>query len=351
MRVDQANSLHIVHVVRRWGPVGGMEKYVYELVLAQVRFGLPVTVICDQDQADVHPGISVVCLTSSRKKPRWLGMLAFRKKVETKLSELREAAVSETLVIHSHERCRTHDVTTFHGPPMKSIRARKPLWWTSPRLWAWLKMEQAEVESAVVIPNSEAIKNQLQRLYPFLKDRFAPTIGWPGVHPNQTVAIGPAHQIVFVGKEWKRKGLLKAIRVVELVRQQMGMELTLHIVGPVKSDIPAHYQTHDWIDFHGWMAEWGQLGRVLIHPAEVEPYGMVVTEAIAAGYSVLVSAESGVSNHYDLMGPSAFASDEEWASELIRLLESSETTKTNALYSWDDLATDMLPIYSNSTRK
>lgn len=39
-------KLELLHVVRRYGPVGGMERYVWELTIELQRLGHEVTVVC-----------------------------------------------------------------------------------------------------------------------------------------------------------------------------------------------------------------------------------------------------------------------------------------------------------------
>ena len=40
--------LEVAHVVRRYGPVGGMERYVWELTHALSKLGVNVTVVCEK---------------------------------------------------------------------------------------------------------------------------------------------------------------------------------------------------------------------------------------------------------------------------------------------------------------
>lgn len=45
------NKLQLLHVVRRYGPVGGMERYVWELTLQLQQLGQDITVICERCHA------------------------------------------------------------------------------------------------------------------------------------------------------------------------------------------------------------------------------------------------------------------------------------------------------------
>lgn len=341
-----SDSMPVLHVVRRWGPVGGMEKYVFELARAQARQGVDVIVVCETIESD-SSGIQLVTVERARSKPRWMGMLQFRKRVAKVIREYRSNMPN--LVVHSHERTVGHDVTTFHGPPMRSVMSRKKLWFLSPRIWAWLCMESQELLAPsvrAVVANSSAIRDELLKLYPPAANRLSACIGWPGVSASEVQVPSPDDGFVFVGREWQRKGLPLAIEAVEQFRFQQGANEKLHIVGVSADQIQGLISNRDWIVVHGWTSDWSGLGRCLIHPALTEPYGMVVSEAIAAGMQVLVSKESGVSSHYRLQGPSALDSADVWARALMSLLQDSNTQSIQALYSWDDLATDMISLYS-----
>jgi len=61
-----------LHVVRRYGPVGGMERYVWELTRALVQAGHPVTVICERLHAPAPAGIDVHELGEVAPRPRRL---------------------------------------------------------------------------------------------------------------------------------------------------------------------------------------------------------------------------------------------------------------------------------------
>lgn len=72
-------TMQLLHIVRRFGPVGGMERYVWELTRALAAAGHNITVVCESMQADAAPaGITVVELGTVRPRPRWLAHLRFR---------------------------------------------------------------------------------------------------------------------------------------------------------------------------------------------------------------------------------------------------------------------------------
>ncbi|MDD2720658.1 MAG: glycosyltransferase family 4 protein [Gallionella sp.] len=292
-------KLNIIHVVKRYGPVGGMERYVWEVTRELQRMGHRITVLCERCHVAPPEGINVVELGETAKRPRWLSQVRFSARVTRWVRAHSEA----DRVIHSHERVGVHDVTTFHGPPFATIFEQG--WWRfiSLRVWVRLYLERRELETArVIVPNSSFISRQLERYYPELSGNIiAPVV--PGVLPvrQREPRIVPADGgvVCFVGWEWQRKGLPMAMDIVaELRRSRPNLELW--VVGPPPAELEAL--------FAGWQGGCRLMGwredndhfrevDVLLHPALAEPYGMVIAEAMAARVPVVVSDVCGAAEH------------------------------------------------------
>src|SRR6056300_19480 len=101
----------IIHIVKRFGCVGGMETYVWRLVHGLSEQGFSVSVIWEQVFNEVDSNIEVVRVETAMKKPRWKSMLTFRSRVEMLV---REKYQGQAVIIHSHERSLLHHITTFH---------------------------------------------------------------------------------------------------------------------------------------------------------------------------------------------------------------------------------------------
>ena len=334
--------MKVVQIVRRFGPVGGMEKYVYELCLALDRLGCEVVVICESVECDLL-NFRVLQVPQSILKPRWIGMLGFRSKVR-KLLRAENLNSTNGWVVHSHERSFDHDVTTFHGPPMQGIQKRKPFWFLSPRLWAWLRMECTELMGPnvkAVVPNSITIAEQLIHLYPAISAKVTEP-GWPGVSSETQANAVRSNNILFVGKEWQRKGLPKAFEIIKAIREQYPQaNYQLIVVGAEKQQ----QFSSPWVTWVPWTSDWLALGGTLIHPASVEPYGMVVAEAWAAGLGVVVSSESGVAGHLsDIPRLSSSQSVDDWVKAI--KIASDSPPQQRQLWLWDDLAQNMQALYS-----
>lgn len=161
-----------------------------------------------------------------------------------------------------------------------------------------LFLERRELNNArYIVPNSRIIKQQLAHYYPEFAHKLAEPV-LPGVNASipredRTVA-GDGGVVGFVGTEWKRKGLPLAVAAVEQLRRSRP-NLQFIVVGPKAADIQ-----HLFADWQGGyvLKEWTDQVPfaefdVLFHPAKFEPYGMVISEAMAAKVPVVFSDACG----------------------------------------------------------
>jgi len=339
---------NIVLIVRRYGPVGGMERYVWEISREMAALGHHITILCEQLLAESAPhAVHVVTLGSVAPKPRWLAHLRFSARVSTWLAAHPDA----NRIIHSHERSGVHQFTTFHGPPFASVKNRP--WWQriSPRIYANLWLERRELcapQVRAVIPNSSLIADALRHYYPSVEARLTTPVT-PGVadiprRPNRQV---PANGgvIGFVGKEWRRKGLDIAVTIVAAVRQQRP-DIEFIIVGPDPEDIRPLFQA--------WNGGFTLLGEtdaaplyasfdLLLHPARQEPYGMVIAEAQAAGVPVLLSDACGIASEIQPHSVLSIKADvNQWAHAVEHCIGVQTTTIKR---DWKTVAEEQLACY------
>jgi UDP-glucose:(heptosyl)LPS alpha-1,3-glucosyltransferase len=333
----------VIHIVKRFGRVGGMESYVWHLVHELVEHGIQVSVVCEQVCESPDDRIHIVEVEDSPERPRWKSMLTFRARVDQKI---RNVFSGQPVLIHSHERSLCHQVTTFHGPP---IEPPKGLGWFSrfnKRFSAWQQMERDELLAPnvqMVLPVSSLIKTELINRYPEVEDKTK-DLAWPGVNPcgsspNATEPRGLDHaRFLFVGKEWKRKGLDIAIRIVtEFRKSHPGATLT--VFGGDPATLPRSIRRFDWVCFPGWASSIPWLDfDLLLHPARKEPFGMVVSEARSHGLPVLISSQVGAGDlNYsgttiiDLQAPPSM-----WSKAAEKLLV-ADAREPELKWSWSDL--------------
>jgi len=347
--------MEIIQIVKRYGPVGGMERYVWELTRELQRLGHQVTVLCERCHAEPPEGVSVVELGETAKRPRWLSQVRFSARVTRWVREHPDAC----RIIHSHERLGVHDVTTFHGPPFATIYERG--WWhfISLRVWVRLYLERREMETAkVIVPNSSFISKQLNRYYPELSCKLSAPIA-PGVSSirQREIRVAPPDGgvICVVGWEWQRKGLPLAVKIVAALRQTRP-NLELWVVGPDPSDIaPLFAEWQGGYRLLGWREDNDYFSEVdvLLHPAQAEPYGMVIAEAMAARVPVVISDVCGAAEHVTVEAGSVLSlsdSIETWCNDVERQLHRSEPVPQFER-SWGKVACEYEKIYQNILRQ
>ena len=286
--------MKLIQVVRRYGPVGGMERYVWELTRELRDLGHEVLVLCEVCLADRPHGIIVHELGAVAPRPRWLALLRFGWRVARWL----EQNPHPDWLIHSHERLSSHHITTFHGPPFATVRDRP--WWrkVSLRVAMQFYLERRELTVARhIVPNSPFIRERLAHYYPELAHKLtAPVVPGVAAMPvREARSVSADGGIIgFVGKEWQRKGLPLAVEIAARLRRTRP-KLQLWVAGPEENEV-RHL-------FAGWQGGYRLLGwnkqapfadfDVLLHPARAEPYGMVISEAMAARVPVVISDVCG----------------------------------------------------------
>ncbi|MGS2717399.1 glycosyltransferase family 4 protein [Eionea flava] len=354
-------NIHSIHIVRRFGTVGGMENYVFQLAKALLRRGQSVTIVCETNECEdtdawcEYENFRIIALGNRFSKPRWLAQWCFSRRV---LAHARLYSVSGSVVWHSHERTSIHHVTTFHGPPFL-MRKRKYLDFLSPRIhmWKWLEYRELHgVQVQAIFPNSPMIAQQLSTLYPKVADKIAPPV-YPGVekHFSSIKRLQDGRMVVgFLGREWRRKGLDIACSILGSLRELLP-EIHFLVAGcdPEEVDVLFQHWPKESYTLLGWIGETEEfLSKIdlLLHPARSEPFGMVVAEANAAGIPVVVSEHCGVAALIDekqgfVCDLNAEAPDLAcWVAACYQCLVGDLTVERLAL-TWDGLAQQHIALY------
>jgi UDP-glucose:(heptosyl)LPS alpha-1,3-glucosyltransferase len=254
----------------------------------------------------------------------------------------------------------SHDITTFHGSLFATV-LEKP-WWKliSLRIAMQLFLEKRELaNSTFIIPNSHHIKKLVAQYYPYFAYKLTEPIT-PGVASCSVrkfkVVPSTGGVIGFVGKEWKRKGLQFAVEVVErLIQTRPNLQFV--VVGPTASEV--RYLFSNWSG--GFvLTEWyGQVDYsnfdVLIHPAKIEPYGMVISEAMAAKVPVVIADTCGARDDVSTEAGSVLSLDasiDSWV-EALEFQLSRNDQVPQFIRSWTQVAQEYVQVSSeliNRTR-
>ncbi|GAB1232694.1 hypothetical protein UT4_11600 [Ferrigenium sp. UT4] len=346
--------MNLLHIVRRYGPVGGMERYVWKTTCELARLGHRVQIVCECCCCEVPQGITVHELGALAPRPRWLAYFRFSRRVAAWL----EANTQPGWLIHSHERVGVHDVTTFHGPPFAAVRDQP--WWkkisTRVAVQLWLERRELRVAKAIV-PNSGIIARQLAHYYPEYAHKLtAPVI--PGVLPGvmRTPHGVPTDGgvIGFVGREWKRKGLPLAVKIAACLRRTRP-NLELWVIGPEPCETEHLFK--DWQGGYrllGWRSDNAHFAQidVLLHPAKAEPYGMAISEAMAARVPVVISDACGAAAQVTAAAGRVFpldAAPADWA-DAVEAQLARPAPPPPFVHGWDAVARAYVAVYAKVRR-
>ncbi|MDQ6957307.1 MAG: glycosyltransferase family 4 protein, partial [Mariprofundaceae bacterium] len=298
------------------------------------------------------PRVNIHELGVAPPKPRWLAYLRFSRRVHIWLEQHSTAK----MIIHSHERTQDHHITTFHGPPFAQIRSF-PFWKRCSlrsKVNLWLEnRELCSPQVQTIVPNSMSIRQQLKLYYPSISKQLSMPIV-PGVGNNimqrQPHAIPAKGGVIgFVGKEWKRKGLIMAIDIMsELVKQRPDVHFIVagcdpKEIEPLFKHVLFQFTLLGNID----TSDFYQQLDILLHPAKNEPFGMVITEALSAGVPAVISDACGAASEItpqrgsclDLTSPV-----ETWADELHRWLNKKKF-HVQYQYSWRNTSHAYIQLY------
>ena len=344
--------MNILQIVRRFGPIGGMERYVWELTRELAAMGHHLQVLCEIDLSpEPLANVEVHALGTVRPKPRWLAHVRFSNRVDRWLEQHPQ---SDT-IIHSHERITKHQITTFHGPPFAQIY-QQPLWKRlSLRAAMNLWLERRELCSEqvqAIVPNSIRIAEDLETYYPNVNARISKPIV-PGVEPctkrQPRKIAADAGVIGFVGKEWKRKGLTMAVDIVSTLAKQRP-NLTFKVAGSPPEAIDHLFKSATFkYELLGEtdVRELYQQFDLLLHPARQEPFGMVITEALSAGVPVVISNLCGAAtevNPSNGKAPSLNDPIEQWVEAADFWLNNADHN-IDYHHSWQQMASEYEQLY------
>ena len=112
--------MRIVQIVRRFGPVGGMETYAWQLTRALATNGRAVHVVCETEESEALPNVTVEALGDTNPFPHWRYHLQFSQRV----AKYWQQHFQPGDIWHSHEFVTCAEVGTFHSTVHGAVESR-----------------------------------------------------------------------------------------------------------------------------------------------------------------------------------------------------------------------------------
>lgn len=286
---------------------GGAERYAANLCRELCQMGHQVWVLAEIFADDIHPDlihipIKVNRTTSSQRT------LSFHNNAQRALQELEVDAVLALSRSFPADAFRVSD--PLHRFWMKIRypgRIHRFLQSLNPRHRAILKMERGILDpknTRMIITNSQLSKTLIGEYYQYPAERIH--VIYNGVDHSQFTAdtslrMDEEIQLLFVGQDFKRKGLSHIIDALAIVRNA-GHRCTLRVIG---RDDPTPYQSHaarlgiaEHITFEGptrAIQDAYRSADLFIFPSHYDPFANVVLESLACGLPALTTTTNGSS--------------------------------------------------------
>lgn len=336
-----------------------MERYAFEVAREMGCRGHQVTALCRSvDETSVAGcGVEVIKLNPKSAKHGWHDRYVFRDAVNAFLAD--PTARSPFELIHSHENTVGQHVSTEHGPCTAHGLRLKP--WKhldySARKNLAIETDKFRTPSLrAIVSCSQRVQDIAVREYPFLAGKITRVIT-PAYSYLQPVTKDPARKprvLGFMGRDWKRKGLPKAIEIFRHLRRQ-DPAWTVLIAGCPAESLPHKIlrTLPEGAELLGRTDPQDFFGRIdiLVHPATDEPFGMVLSEALACGVPAVFSDRCGAASHLRSDGLRVLPFDmpiSEWTRACADLV--GRTFTGPASRTWADVAAEHEKLYQEITR-
>ena len=290
--------------------MGGAERYAANLARALCDLGHTVHMLAARCDDDIHPALVHVPVKVDRRTS-WTKNLSFHRNSQQALKGLGADAVLALSRSFPADAFRVsdplHDYWMSVRYPGKIHRFLQTL---NPRHRAILALEKGIFDPAntrFVITNSQLSKTLIPLSHPYPEDRIHVIYNGvdlerfrPPAAPPAPAADGSA-RLLFVGQDFKRKGLAPLIRSLVAVKQR-GHRFTLRVVGRDRPEIyqklAASLGLTDVVSFEGATTSIQavyQQADLFVFPSLYDPFANVCLESLACGLPVLTTTTNGSS--------------------------------------------------------
>ncbi len=317
--------LQIALTHTRLSYTGGIEKYIWSLVMRLLDAGHTVHFVADRFEELEHPNL--ICHRARMQRfPKLARVRSFNRSVRRTLSEL------DVDLVHGFTKTDCQDIyTDGSGTLIEYVEATeidRPAWvrnalLATPHRRAILAMERRRFQEGAchrVIAMAKFVERQITGRYPIDPTRVETIyngVELENFHPRHRDRYGPPLRerlripsdtpvILNVGNDWRRKGVGPLIEALprlhgtpeapvlliaghdnhpeqyEQLAVQLGVRDRVHFLGPVR-EIRESFAAAD----------------LFVFPSRYDVFGNVGLEALASGVPALLSARAGVSEVLD----------------------------------------------------
>ncbi len=167
--------------------------------------------------------------------------------------------------------------------------------------------------------------------------------------------------ILFIGKDPKRKGLDIAIKAVEFANTKVKNKIYLNIIGS-NGYIKSKYAIYLGNVYNNLKIKYLQASKIFIFPSRYEGFSIATMEALSCGLPIIISDKTGVNeivkNNLNgiIIKNSDFKSYSKSIIELIKDKNKSKHISTNGRklalkYDWDNVAFKYYNLYKSLTKR
>jgi UDP-glucose:(heptosyl)LPS alpha-1,3-glucosyltransferase len=345
--------LKLLFVVRTFGPAGGMERYVFETAREMAIRGHDVSVLCRavHAQAAAQTTVKTVVLQPKPAKRGWEDRENFAEAVSGFLGKNSKTASFD--VIHSHENTLKQDVSTEHGPCTLAGLRRAPWKVFDYSALRNLILERVKFNSrslSALVSCSAQVEKTVLNAYPHLRAKIRAVISPAYSYlASGDVKVSGGFTLGFIGADWKRKGLLKALEIFTILRR-WDPRWTMVVAGVEPSCLPNKLFSRlpDGVSLAGRVdpTKFFTTIDLLLHPAREEPFGMVIAESLSQGVPAVISERCGCAEHLQADGLKIVEHDksaDDWASACLEM--HWEQAELISQRTWTDVAVDHECLY------
>lgn len=306
-------QLHIAMVLRSFATGGGLELYTYKVVEGLLASGHKVTVICEENKTNLeHANLRFVFFAAPKRKSRKVERLKHYFDVGT---ECVKKSGPFDLVNAQHFPIANADVFTFHNHSVAYLSQVGRNWENlvnqlkATFVPAYRLRDQYDAlmcrTAKCLVFSSKTCRDDFLHTYSVPQSK-ASAVAYPGSSLLESVSTNSSRQahtftFLFVGKGFRKKGLDVLFQACRLLLLS-GKQFRLNIAGlkgrPQDSIRKKLLGLGSQVQYLGFQKDMGKVyaeADALILPSRVEPFGMVVLQAMQWGMPAIVSRRCGVS--------------------------------------------------------